>query len=409
MRISLLLLMLCLAGPAAARPLSLPDALALAEAHHPQLAAARAQEEAAQAALETARAYPNPELETAAGSFRPRTPGGESGRSTVLGLAQPLEWPSLREARAATARAGVEASGAELALARLQLRAQVKQTFHEALQRNEELQVVKENRLLLQQIRDRIRTRVEVGEAARYELVKAEAETLAADNAVRRAELRVEQTLAALRALTGVRLPETLELQAIAPHAAALGSLAALKRAMLARQPQLAAAAAEARRAAARVETERALRLPQPTVKWGTERDPESQLWRLGVSLPLPLWNRREGPINEALAEQRRAEAERARRENALIAELEQAHARHEIARSLVETFRSGLLREAEAALRVAEAAYRYGERSLLEYLDAQRTLHTVRLDYLAARYELLAAQVEIERLCGATLPGETE
>ncbi|MBS4095936.1 MAG: TolC family protein [Sulfuricella sp.] len=397
--ITIFMAVLGLAPAALALPLSLTDALQLAESRHPQLAAAQAQEQAAQAALESAQAYPNPELEIGAGSFRPRQPGADNGRATSIGLAQPIEWPALRNARGAAAQAGIAASTAELTQARQSLRAQVKLTFFEVLHRNEEWQVARENHALLQQIRDRIKIKTEVGESPRYELVKAEAETLAADNAVKRAGLRVEQTLALLRTLLGISLPEQIEPQAEALPEFRLPPLETLKRDMLAQQPLLHAAAAETRRAQSRIEMERSLRLPQPTLKWSAERDPEAQVWRVGVSLPLPLWNRRDGPINEALAELRRAEAEQQRRRNALVAELEQAYARFEIANTLVDTFRSGLLREAENALRVAEAAFRYGERSLLEYLDAQRTLRATRLDYLAARYELLAAQIEIERL----------
>jgi cobalt-zinc-cadmium efflux system outer membrane protein len=56
-------------------------------------------------------------------------------------------------------------------------------------------------------------------------------------------------------------------------------------------------------------------------------------------------------------------------------------------------------VREAEAALKVAEAAYRFGERGILDFLDAQRVFRAVRNELISARYELSAAVVEIERL----------
>ena len=58
--------------------------------------------------------------------------------------------------------------------------------------------------------------------------------------------------------------------------------------------------------------------------------------------------------------------------------------------------------------MKVAEAAYRYGERGILDFLDAQRVLRTTRLDYLNARYELQAALIEIARL-RATPPNAGE
>jgi cobalt-zinc-cadmium efflux system outer membrane protein len=62
-------------------------------------------------------------------------------------------------------------------------------------------------------------------------------------------------------------------------------------------------------------------------------------------------------------------------------------------------------LPEAEAALRVAQAAYRFGERGILDVLDAQRLLRTVRADLIDARFRLQAAAVELEFLAGRYAP----
>jgi cobalt-zinc-cadmium efflux system outer membrane protein len=57
----------------------------------------------------------------------------------------------------------------------------------------------------------------------------------------------------------------------------------------------------------------------------------------------------------------------------------------------------------------VAEAAYKFGERGILEYLDAQRTHRAVKKDYLSARYDYISAMLEIERLLGTEIvPGES-
>jgi cobalt-zinc-cadmium efflux system outer membrane protein len=177
---------------------------------------------------------------------------------------------------------------------------------------------------------------------------------------------------------------------------------------VLERQPLLRAAHAETERAEARLEQERALRLPQPTLKWSAEQHPDVRLWRMGVAMPLPLWDRRAGPVGEAQAALERARADEDRIRLNLLAELDQAHGRYRIARSQLHTFENGLMRDAENALKVAEAAYRFGERGILDYLDAQRVFRTTRLDHLTARYELQAALIDIERLRAVLLTGET-
>jgi len=392
---------------AAAEPLTLARALSLAEAHSPAMKAAGARQAGAAAALETAVAYPNPELEVASGVSRPRQTGGENGRNESMGLSQPVELPSLRASRRQGAEAGMAGSAAALEQVRLTLRTDVKQAFFEVMRRQEEARLAAENHALLVQIRNRVKLRVEVGESPRYELVKAEAEALAAESAVRSAELRVVGAKARLRALIGAPMPESFDLVPAPPLEADLPDLEALRREMLERLPLLRAAEAETRRAQARVEQERAHRLPQPTVKWAAERDPDMRQWRLGVALPLPLWNRREGPIGEAVAGLHQARAEVDQLRLGLTAELDQAYSRYQIARRQVETFESGLMKEAETALKVAEAAYRFGERNILDYLDAQRVLRATRLDFLNARYELQAALIDIERLRAAPLAGD--
>lgn len=389
-----------LAAPTAnAAPLTLNEALRLAVEHSPALAAAQAQERGAQAALNTALAYPNPEVEVASGASRPRQIGGASGRNELLGLSQQFELPSLRAARRQGAEAGIVSGAAVLGDAQLNQRSAVKQAFFDVLRRQEEARLAAENHALLLQIRNKVKVKVEVGESPRYELVKSEAEALAAESAARSAELRVTQARDRLRALIGAPLAENFEVAPEPPLAADLPELDELRRDLLARQPLLKVAEAETRRAQARLEQERASRLPQPTIKLSTERDPDMNQWRVGLVLPLPLWNRREGPIGEAVAGMHRAEAEARQVHLGLLAELDQAYSRYQIAKRQVQTFESGLMKEAENAMKVAEAAYRFGERGILDYLDAQRVLRTTRVDFLNARYELQAALIEIERL----------
>jgi cobalt-zinc-cadmium efflux system outer membrane protein len=120
---------------------------------------------------------------------------------------------------------------------------------------------------------------------------------------------------------------------------------------------------------------------------------------RVGVLVSLPLFDRREGPIASAQAHLEQARRELADRELQLDQALTVAWQRYQIARAQVGAYETGILPQAQAALRVAEAAYRYGERGILDYLDAQRTLRSLRNELNATRFELHAANVELERL----------
>ncbi len=387
------------AMPVSASPLTLMQACELAEQHSPVLQMARGQMQATQAALETSAAYPNPDIEFGTGNSRLYPPTVQNGHNSLLGLSQPLELPAVRDARRRGAEAGVLAGAALFEDVRINLYAQVRQAFFEVQRRQDEAQLAKENHDLLLQIRNRVKLRVEVGESPRYELVKSEAESLTAQNAAESAIIRANQAKDRLRAMIGAPLVEPFEIANTAPLAIELPSIDKLREELLEKQPVLKIYAAEAARAGARLDQERSLRIPQPTLKWSAERHPDVNLWRIGIAVPLPLWDRRSGPVGEAQANVVRTLADQDRIRIGLLGELDQAYGRYRIAHGQLNVFEAGLLRNAELAVKVAEAAYRYGERGILDYLDAQRVLRSTRLDYLNARYELQFALIDIQRL----------
>jgi len=384
---------------ASAQAIDLPGILSLVEKHNPELAVAREQRAIADGEVRIAGAYPNPEIEIGAGPWRSRV-GGTSGNARQFGITQPIDLPSVRAPRIAGAQAGIAAADAGVQLARLAIGYQTKLAAADLLRRQEDQRIAQENVGLLGQIRDRVLARVAVGEAPRFELVRADAEALAAQNTLASARLRVEESRATLRRLAGNALPPAFELRGdLAPVLDGVPDLARLQAEVVSAHPALRGLAAERDQALSRVEQERALRAPQPALRFSESRDPETRAATVGVTLSVPLWNRREGQIARALAGVNLADAQLEREKLQLLRELDSASSRLLIAQRQIQTFEAGLLKSAENALQVAEAAYRFGERSFLEVLDAQRTLRIVRGDYNLTRYERLAAWLDIERL----------
>jgi hypothetical protein len=168
---------------------------------------------------------------------------------------------------------------------------------------------------------------------------------------------------------------------------------------VLARNPELLRSQAEVRRAERQLELERLRRQPEVALKVADERDRELRDTRLGVVVSVPIWDRRQGPVAEAAALLSRSRSEEAGQQLVLLQALEGAYREYEIARTQVNALENGILREAESTMKVAEAAYRFGERGILEYLDAQRVFRAARNELIAARYALQLAVIEIERL----------
>ncbi|MBS0278238.1 MAG: TolC family protein [Proteobacteria bacterium] len=382
------------------------EALRLAEEFSPRLQVAAAQREGAQAAITTARAYPNPELHVITGNQFRRLSSAEPGLLQHFSVSQQLELRSLREARIRAARLGHQGSRFALAEARLLLRAGVKQAFFQVLRREAEIDLAAENLRLVQDLRRRIGVQVEVGEAARLELTRADAEVATAQSFSRSAQLRYVNAVAWLRTAVSAPLPPQIHPVGALTVDGALPPLEELREEVLTRHPALQAAKFEIERAQARLDMEVAARKPQPSLYADFERQPDLGFYRFGITIPTPLWNRREGPIGEAAAALKQARAAAELRRIELTAELERAYGQYEVARQLVDSFERGVMRQAESALRGAEAAFKFGERGIMEVLDAQRVLRTVRLDFLNARYDLQDALIEVEQLRAAETGG---
>ncbi|WP_374243881.1 TolC family protein [Zoogloea sp.] len=401
------------ASPAPVRPAAAPTAPAqpaapvyslsvlrdMARAGHPSLAAAQALVEAGSAQVTAAAAYPNPEVEFLAGRTQARVPGVTGGGAQTLNVQQRIDNPWQREARIAAAGYGLEARRAERSGFENDLLARLDQRFFDVLRRIAESRAAREDLQLAEQIRAKVAVRVSTGEAPRYELIKADTELLNAQKSAESAELRVAQSRAALRALVGPALPADFQLEGSLSGTPAVPGFEQLRAEVLARNPELLRNQAEVRRAERQLALERLRRQPDVAVKMAQDRDHELRDTRMGVVVTVPIWDRRQGPVAEAGALLERSRSELAAQELVLIQALEGAYRQYEIARNQVTALETGILREAEAALKVAEAAYRFGERGILDYLDAQRVFRAARNELIAARHELQLAVIDIERL----------
>jgi cobalt-zinc-cadmium efflux system outer membrane protein len=388
------------AGLAAAQTTyDLPQLEALALETSRAVAAGRDRVTAARYAVDSAAAFPNPELEYLGGTARSRAPGGTAGDARSLSLTQPLDMPWRRSSRIAAAEAGLESASAGYqvfeadALARLRLR------YFEVLRRVAEYENAKQDLKLMEDVRSRISLRVETGDAARFELIKADSELLGAQKNAQAAGFRVEQARSQLRQSVGGGMSANFLLSGSLKDVPAIPDLASLRQQLGTSSPDLAIARAEMVRAERQLEFERAQRWPNLALKAGVDEDPDLRTSKIGLVVSIPLWDRRKGPVGEATAELARARNELEAQTFGLGQSIEVASQQYEIAQAQVVALESGIVKKAESALNVAEAAYRFGERGFLEVLDAQRVYRAVRLELIVARFELASAWVEIERL----------
>jgi cobalt-zinc-cadmium efflux system outer membrane protein len=305
------------------------------------------------------------------------------------------------------ATAGAQAAEIGVWIVENNLLAEVKLRFFEALRRDEELDVAGEELALTEQIRDRIRVRTRTGEGARFDLVRADNEVAIAARQVAIAKARIFESRALLRLAVGASLGETFKLAGDFYRSTPRADYAGLRDAVVASNPELKRAMAELARSEKLVDVERQQVLPGLSVRISQDNEPDLRTTRGGVALSVPMWDRRRGPIDEARAQVIRSRSDSDLRRFSLVQEFDAAWQRYHGVLGSVQALESGILREARTVVDIAEAAYRFGERGILEYLDARRQFRGIRVELISARYELYAALTELERLAARDVKGE--
>ena len=396
------------APEASPEALTLQQALVLAEKNSPLLREASAQVDRAKAGIHTASAYPNPTLEVLGGhqSGRPIATPGVPGLLLHYSATQTIEIPAERRMRIRASKLELDSTRYFKAGTELTVVANVKHAFYDVLRHKEEVGHAKKNLALVEDLRRRVTVRVQVGEAGRLELTRADAELARARALVTVAQVELAKSQASLRAVIGVQTQENLDPQGDLESRVQLPPLNELRAKVLAAHPALEEAQMQTDRAKALVADQRALRIPQPSLYGEYEHQPDLTFYRFGVTIPLPIWDRRKGPIGEAQAKVKEAQAARDRRQLEIIAALERSYDQYELMDKQVESLQSGSLHEAEAAVKAAQAAYKFGERGIMEVLDAQRVLQGVRDDLLDATYGRQSALVDLEELGAVRLGG---
>jgi cobalt-zinc-cadmium efflux system outer membrane protein len=387
----------------APRRVTLPEALAAAERGSLDLRLARGAVDAAQARVVTAGTRPNPTL-----SLDREQLGGNGGyHETVLSVGQTLDLSGQRGARREAATREVAAAEVRLEAERARVRADATRAYLRAAAAEARLRSLGEAGGLFQTAERAGQARFREGDISAYELQRLQVEaaryaTLSAEAAL---ELRqAGRELAFLlrpdsAALTDAAVLPADTLGAVSLRAAALPPDSALARAL--RRPDVRAAEADVAAARAAVELRTRGRRPNPTVTAGLKEQAGGQAGAvLGVSVPLPLSDRNQGPIAEAQTAVAQAESRVALARRAAEAEVRRALERRiSLAERL--TLREGLLSRARALLASARVAYAEGETSLLELLDAAETFRTTREGADALLAEYLTSVADLERATG--------
>jgi cobalt-zinc-cadmium efflux system outer membrane protein len=381
--------------------LSIDQLVPLIMANNPNLRVSLMAQTAARAGITSAQAFHNPRIEWGRGANTARGVGTNTGQVQAWAVSQFIENPAVRNARVDAARAFEKDSEQQARITRNELVAQVRLWAYQGLLHQAQTTAAADAVQLLEQVRERVRVRVESGEAARYEIIKADAEIINARERLLTSSLMAEQILVELNRLAAGHLPKSWALTGDLSEDVEMSSLMQIQQQVSQNNPELAALQAQVLQSQAQLRSAQGSRWPGLELRYSQMRDPEVRQGQLSVGVQIPFMDTRSGPIAQASAELQRAEARLEGRQAELQQQILVISKSLEIARLRIEALSQGSMKEAEAALRVAQAAYRFGERGILDVLDAQRVLRSVRADLIDARYQLQVARIAIEQLMG--------
>ena len=390
------------AAAAAAEPLSLAKAIELALEGNPEVAAAKRQWEATEGQVLQGRSRPNPELAYSLEDTRSKT------RTQSWQLNLPVELGGKRAARTKAAEKTREQAQAQLAELQATVRANVAAAYFDVLTAQERLVLARDSAALAKSSTDTVSKRVAAGKVSPVEESKARVAEAGVRVELAQAASEQRNALSRLFALLGrIDAPYTV-LEGKAENLPSVPSLVDLQP-LIASSPGVVLARIEVDRREALTALEQSKRVPDVTVSVGMQRSNETQrnVLLFGVSVPLPIFDRNQGNLLEALKLEDKARDELQAASVRLHSEVAQGQERLSTITAEVQSLQQDVLPGAKSAYDAATIGFENGKFNFLEVLDAQRTYFTAKSQYLKALGEAHRAAADIDRLLGASMvPG---
>ncbi len=370
------------------------------------LQAARAVIDIARGNLLHAGRLANPEFSAAAAddfAFR-----SEGERELEISLAQAFPITARLARERDVARSDLQIAEAEVREFTRLLVADTLRAFYELVTLARQMKVNDELTAAVRDVEQATERRLRAAEVSPAELSLLRVERLGLEQEARRLAMERETTRAILARLMGRARGEPLRpFGELDPGSAVnLSQPELLDRARI-RRPDLTIARTEIERA----ESDRALAGAETWQDWMVELsyDTDRQVFdspigvrrdtllRVGVTVPLPLWNRQQGRIAAAEAEIRRARRAFEARALRVSEEISTALARLNALRVGADEYAREVLPESARARQLLERGYQQGLVGIAELIQAQRQDNEARAFYLELLGDLRQASIDLE------------
>ena len=391
--------------------LTLRDVLMLSVSRSPELHVYPCELRAADARTLQAGLLPNPEfaieIEELAGN------GDRSGfdaAETTVRIDQPIELGGKRTKRKRVVQLDRELTEWDYESARWDVIREATQAFTAVLAAQDRVVLAGKLVELSQQAQAAVAQRVEAGRDSPVDGLRASV----ALSTSRIEQQKAEKNLAAARhrlaAVWGGRVDlfdrVSGDLYQISPPSLPEDPLSAI-----ATNPDVGRWETQERRQRAALRLAKADAVPDVTVGGGVQRfeETDDSAMVIGLSVPVPLFDRNQGGIREAVAELAKTRRQREAVHIRALAALSEAVSAASIAYEEATTLREDVLPWAEQAFEAAQDGYRQGKFDYLYVLDTQRTLFETRARYIDAAEACHESHADVCRLLGELPAGIEE
>jgi len=388
--------------------LSIQKAINYALQHNPVIQSALAEIERESAQKRQAWAFPKPEIML---HFEGMPDGTyfETWGSRKLFFIQKFEFFAKYFVKSQQHGYLVKKAHQSLLLDKLNLTANVKIAYTEALLWVKKCDIARENLALSNDVLGKIKLRFDVGEEGRKEFLWAKLQKDRAENAVFSANAQRIEAFERLKLLLSGEFVEmdaselqlTDDLIFIPVDASILKiNTSILQNHALVNVNRNNVSAVEKSVSLAKISY-----LPDIMVAYMNENNNNTPgFWGARLSISFPLWflSDQTGKIAEAKANLKIAQWDEVRETQKLRKELTTAAAALKETEKQVKRFTDEILQEAEQVYNLAELSYREGESSYIDLLFAQQSLIETRTEYLETLAEYNKAAARFERAIGS-------
>ena len=393
--------------------LRLEQAVLEALERNPALAVERREIDIAKGTRRQAGIYPfNPELEGDGGAGRARDRLDASVRRGVdaasVGVSQTIWLKGQRGLRVRGAEAGLLRAQSLVQDAERQVVAETLKTYSDLVVNQERLNLAREILGVVRQLQDAARKLFDAGDVPELDAFRADVEVQNAENRVVSEERAIATAQRELALLLGRPVEQPLRAVAATPVLPPpRGDLDTLRSQAVARRPDLTAVLAAVRGAGTELDLVKAERF-FPELKVGLkyeesrEFDSVNQRGLLTFSIPLPLWNRRDGDLDRVRGEVAKLEAQAELTRRRIEKEISTAARQVDASRRIVDQYVGSILPQQERNYRLLADGYALGQIRITDVFVGQQAFITSREAYLDAVGALNAATAELYRALDA-------